>query len=66
MSIIHYENYVQDYNLKQNKFFLLCGNCLWMASTISTLSDLCLIRYKKCPICIDKVYRFLICDAAVE
>ena len=78
MSSINYESYVKEQhpkpkrnvinhiiNQRQTKYFLLCGKCLWMASTIPTLSDLCLIRHKKCPICVDRVYRFLICDDAV-
>ncbi len=61
----HLEKYVKYNNilkLNQKKYFLLCENCFWMASTISTLKDIRLIRYKKSPVCISKVNRFLICE----
>lgn len=49
-------------NFSYKKYFLLCENCLWMASTISALKDISMIQYKRCPVCINKqVNRFLIC-----
>ena len=68
---IFYKKYVEGHfktdkynilNLKHKKYFLLCGTCYWMASTLPSLSEIRLIKYKKCPICVNAVYRFLICD----
>jgi hypothetical protein len=68
---IYYKKYVDGHfkkikysilNLKQKKYFLLCGTCYWMASTVPTLSDIRLIKYRKCPICVNNIDRFLICD----
>lgn len=68
---IFYKKYVEEHfkkdkynilNLKHKKYFLLCGTCYWMASTLPSLSEIRLIKYKKCPICVNAVYRFLICD----
>ena len=68
---IFYKKYVDGHfkkdkynilNLKHKKYFLLCGTCFWMASTLPRLSSISLIRYKKCPVCVNAVYRFLICD----
>jgi hypothetical protein len=70
-STIYYKKYVDWHfkndkyttlNLKHKKYFLLCGSCYWMASTLPLLSDLGSIKYKKCPICVNDVYRYLICD----
>ncbi len=47
--------------LKQKRHFLICQNCFWMASALPDLSDRCLITYKKCPICVCNIDRFLIC-----
>jgi hypothetical protein len=44
----------------QKKYFLLCGDCYWMASTLLHPIEHALIRYKKCPICKNKLDRFLI------
>jgi hypothetical protein len=49
-------------NYRQKKYFLICNSCFWMASTTAYLPDICSIRYKKCPVCLDAVYRYLICD----
>lgn len=49
-------------NYREKKYFLICDSCFWMASTLPYLPDICLIRYKKCPLCLDAVFRFLICD----
>ena len=67
---IDYKKYIEKYykNDKYNqlnfrkKYFLICENCLWMASTIPAIKDISRIRPKKCPICVNKVDRFLICD----
>ena len=68
---IFYKKYVEEHfkkdkynilNLKHKKYFLLCGTCYWMASTLPSLSEIRSIKYKKCPICVNDVYRFLICD----
>jgi len=48
-------------NLKQKGHFLICQNCFWMASELPTLSDICLKTYKKCPLCVYNIDRFLIC-----
>jgi hypothetical protein len=44
----------------QKKYFLLCGDCFWMASTLPHPVDYPLFRYKKCPICKYKVDVFQI------
>ena len=44
----------------QKKYFLLCGDCYWMASTLPHPIEHPLIRYKKCPICKNKLDRFQI------
>jgi hypothetical protein len=68
---IYYKKYIDKYfkndkynllNLNQKKYFLLCGTCYWMASTIPAIKDIGRIRFKKCPVCTNKVNRFLICD----
>ena len=68
---IHYKNYPEGLfkddkfnvlNFGNKKYFLLCGTCFWMASTLPSLSNISLIRHKECPICVNDVYRFLICD----
>ena len=66
---VYYKKHIKKYskysilNLNQKKYFLLCKNCFWMASTIPVLKDISMIQYKKCPVCINKeVNRFLICD----
>ena len=48
--------------LKQKRHFLICQNCFWMASAaLPDLSDVGSITYKKCPICVCNIDRFLIC-----
>jgi len=68
---ISYKKHVEEWlindkydiiNFGHKKYFLLCGTCFWMASTLPNLSNIRPIRYKKCPICVNDVYRFLICD----
>jgi len=59
------EKYGQNfkYNKKyplQKKYFLICGGCFWMASTLPPYLDYPLIRYKKCPICKNNVHNFQI------
>jgi hypothetical protein len=44
----------------QKKYFLLCGDCYWMASTLPHPLEHALVRYKKCPICKNKLDRFQI------
>jgi hypothetical protein len=44
----------------QKKYFLLCGDCYWMASTLPHPIEHPLVRYKKCPICKNKLDRFQI------
>lgn len=44
----------------QKKYFLLCGDCYWMASTLPHPIEHPLVRYKKCPICKHKLDRFQI------
>jgi hypothetical protein len=41
--------------LIQKKYFLLCEDCFWMASTLRHPSDYPVIRLKKCPICKSRV-----------
>lgn len=70
-SSIYYKKSVNKYyqklkysiiDLKYKKYFLICGTCFWMASTLPVLKEINMIQYKKCPICVNDVYRFLICD----
>ena len=53
---LKYEN---KYRL-QKKYFLICEDCFWMASTLPRSLDFRLIRYKKCPICKNRVDNFQI------
>jgi rRNA maturation endonuclease Nob1 len=46
--------------LKQQKYFLICENCFWMASTLYPLSNMPKIKFKECPICKSKLDRFSI------
>ena len=59
----HYKNHkytIIDFN--QKRYFLLCKNCFWMATTLPTFSNVQKIQYKKCPLCVTDTDRFLICD----
>ena len=47
-------------SLKDKKYFLICEDCFWMASTIPYTSEYPLFSYRKCPICKNKVDRFQI------
>jgi hypothetical protein len=47
------------YSLKK-KYFLLCGDCFWMSSTLAHSSDEQLTKYKKCPLCESKIDRLSI------
>ena len=59
----HYEKGKYDIlNFKQLKYYLICSKCFWKASTLPSIKEIKLLKYKKCPICINKVSRFLICD----
>jgi hypothetical protein len=49
-----------SYSSKDKKYFLICEDCFWMASTIQHPSEYPLISYRKCPICKNKVDRFQI------
>ncbi len=69
LSTILYKKDIEKHNQKfiyckfvpiQKKYFLLCEDCFWMASTLSNLLDYPLTHYKKCPICKNKVDRFQI------
>ena len=51
--------YNNKYQL-QKKYFLICGGCFWMASTLPRSLDYPMIRYKKCPICKNKLDNFQI------
>jgi hypothetical protein len=46
----------------QQRYFLICKNCYWMATTLPTFSNIHKIQYKKCPLCVTDIDRFLICD----
>ena len=70
-STIYYKKYVEWHfkngendrlEFKYKKYFLLCGTCCWMASTLPIISEISSIKYKKCPICTNDVYKYLICD----
>lgn len=45
---------------KQKKYFLLCGNCYWMASTLPCLPNTHTIHSNKCPKCDVRLDKFLI------
>lgn len=47
---------------KQQRYFLICKSCYWMATTLPTFSNIKKIQYKKCPLCVTDIDRFLICD----
>jgi hypothetical protein len=38
-------------HLGQKKYFFLCCNCYWMASTLHNSLEDPLVYYKNCPIC---------------
>jgi|tagenome__1003787_1003787.scaffolds.fasta_scaffold20900564_4 hypothetical protein len=50
------------FDFTQKKYFLLCKNCFWMASTIPAIKGISRMRYKKCPLCVNDTDRFLICN----
>jgi hypothetical protein len=56
------DKYHNTFNFNQKRFFLICENCFWMASTIPSVRDIDRLQHKKCPVCINNVNRFLICD----
>ncbi len=59
----HYEKFKCDVlNFKELRYFIICSNCFWMASTLPSIKEIKLLKYKQCPICINKVSRFLICN----
>lgn len=39
----------------QTKYFLLCCNCYWMASTLCPSLEEPLVDYKNCPICNNEI-----------
>ena len=51
--------YIKNSQL-QKKYFLICEDCFWMAPTLPRSLDCPMIRYKKCPICKNKVDDFQI------
>ncbi len=64
LSTILYKKDIEKHNQKlkycrfvpiQKKYFLLCENCFWMASTLCHPSDYPVICYKKCPVCKNNV-----------
>lgn len=66
---IFYDKDVEKYKQKlkyykltsiQKKYFLICEDCFWMASTLPHPLDYPLLRYKKCPICKNNVDNFTI------
>jgi hypothetical protein len=51
-----------DHNFKYNKinkirkkYFLLCGHCFWMTSTLPHILDYPLVYFRNCPSCLHKV-----------
>lgn len=46
--------------LNQTKYFLMCCNCYWMASTLYHSLEEPLIDHKHCPICNNEITRFSI------
>jgi rubrerythrin len=67
LSSIYYSKHIEKHNQKikynklspiQKKYFLLCEDCFWMASTLRHTFDYPLNRYRKCPICKNKVEIF--------
>ena len=57
---VFYDKEVEEYykNIKysrcssfRKKYFVICDNCFWMASTLSHPLEFPLKRYKKCPLC---------------
>ncbi len=64
LSTILHNNDIEKHNQKfkynrlppiQKKYFLLCEDCFWMASTLRHTLDYPLNRYRKCPICKNRV-----------
>ena len=50
---------------KHNKYFLLCRDCFWMASTLPHLSNTHTRYFDRCPKCEDRLDKFLICNDEV-
>ncbi len=42
------------------RYFLICPNCFWMASTLSGSPYKHNTHLKQCPVCNDRIYMFLI------
>ena len=68
---LDYKKYVEKYskkdkydffNFNHKKYFLICENCYWMASTIPYIKNISRLRHKKCPVCESRINRFLICN----
>jgi hypothetical protein len=60
---IEYYNQTFKYNKNfriQEKYFLICRDCFWMASTLPRSLDYPRTCYKKSPICKNRVDNFLI------
>ena len=64
LSTIYYNKHIEKHNQNLNiidylqykkKYFLLCEDCFWMASTLRHTLDYPLNRYRKCPICKNRV-----------
>ena len=55
------QNFKYDNKFRlQKKYFLICEGCYWMASTLPSSLGYPMIRYKKCPICKNRVDNFQI------
>lgn len=75
MSIIYHNDTEEKYGQKidenadavgltRHNYFLLCNDCLWMASMPSILSSKYLDRCQDCPICYSRINRFPISEHA--
>lgn len=72
-TIFFHKKYVEKYfkndrysiHTFNQKYFLICESCFWMASTIPSIKDIGRLRHKKCPICESRLNRFLICEESL-
>lgn len=57
---VNYPNFKHSFYSFSRKYFLICKDCFWMASTLPMLLDKHLPYCKKCPICENGIEKFAI------
>ncbi len=51
-------------DLNRQNYYLLCSECLWMASMLSSFPSKYLEQHHNCPVCSNRISRFLIGEPA--